>query len=94
MPSVVPRTKTISSAFLALMNFAARVRAASKAFVERLLNSFASPENDPAANGSHSVTLRLPKKLHQALLAEAAAEGVKLDQLCLSKLVVQLRELN
>ncbi len=40
MPSVVPRVKTISSALVALMNFAARDRAASKALVERLLNSW------------------------------------------------------
>ena len=40
MPSVVPRVKIISSALRALMNFAARVRAASNAAVARLLNSW------------------------------------------------------
>ena len=45
------------------------------------------------ANGHLALTLRLPKSVHAALLAEAAAEGVSLDQLCLSKLVAQLREL-
>lgn len=48
---------------------------------------------DLMANGNLAVTLRLPKSLHTALLTEAAEEGVSLDQLCLSKLVAQLREL-
>lgn len=43
------------------------------------------------ANGAISV--RLPRSVHAALLAEAKAEGVSLNQLCLSKLVVQLRAL-
>jgi hypothetical protein len=41
------------------------------------------------ANGAISV--RLPRSVHGALLAEAKAEGVSLNQLCLSKLVAQLR---
>jgi len=41
------------------------------------------------ANGAISV--RLPRSVHAALLAEAQAEGVSLNQLCLSKLVAQLR---
>jgi hypothetical protein len=41
------------------------------------------------ANGAISV--RLPRSVHAALLAEAEAEGVSLNQLCLSKLVAQLR---
>jgi hypothetical protein len=41
------------------------------------------------ANGAISV--RLPRSLHAALLAEAKAEGVSLNQLCLSKLLLQLR---
>lgn len=55
-----------------------------------------TPINEDISNGSNghlSVTLRLPKSVHAALLAEAAAEGVSMDQLCLSKLVAQLREL-
>jgi hypothetical protein len=43
------------------------------------------------ANGAISV--RLPRSVHAALLAEAKAEGVSLNQLCLSKLVAQLRSL-
>ncbi len=42
-----------------------------------------------SANGAISV--RLPRSVHAALLAEAKAEGVSLNQLCLSKLVTQLR---
>jgi hypothetical protein len=42
-----------------------------------------------SANGAISV--RLPRSVHGALLAEAKAEGVSLNQLCLSKLVAQLR---
>jgi len=41
------------------------------------------------ANGA--VSVRLPRSIHAALLAEAKAEGVSLNQLCLSKLVAQLR---
>src|SRR5438093_13785145 len=41
------------------------------------------------ANGAISV--RLPRTIHAALLAEAKAEGVSLNQLCLSKLIAQLR---
>jgi predicted HicB family RNase H-like nuclease len=41
------------------------------------------------ANGAISV--RLPRSVHAALLEEAKAEGVSLNQLCLSKLVAQLR---
>lgn len=41
------------------------------------------------ANGAISV--RLPRSIHAALLAEAKAEGVSLNQLCLSKLATQLR---
>ncbi len=49
--------------------------------------------NQLALNGDFALTLRLPKSVHTALTKEAAAEGVSLDQLCLSKLVAQLREL-
>src|SRR5262249_15750371 len=42
-----------------------------------------------SVNGAISV--RLPRSVHAALLAEAKAEGVSLNQLCVSKLVAQLR---
>ncbi len=47
------------------------------------------PELLATANGAISV--RLPRSVHAALLVEARAEGVSLNQLCLSKLVAQLR---
>jgi hypothetical protein len=46
-------------------------------------------EMAPSVNGAISV--RLPRSVHAALLAEAKAEGVSLNQLCLAKLVAQLR---
>jgi hypothetical protein len=42
-----------------------------------------------SANGAISV--RLPRSVHAALLAEAKAEAVSLNQLCVAKLVAQLR---
>jgi hypothetical protein len=51
------------------------------------------PGGELMTNGNQGVILRLPKSVFAALLAEAEAEGVSLDQLCLSKLVAQLREL-
>jgi hypothetical protein len=48
---------------------------------------------DLTANSQLTVMLRMPKSVHEALIAEADAEGVGLEQLCLSKLVAQLREL-
>ena len=44
----------------------------------------------PVTNGT--IIIQVPQSLHTALRAEANAEGVSLDQLCLSKLVAQLRE--
>ena len=40
---------------------------------------------------SGKFVLRLPESLHAALLAEAKAEGVSLNQLCLAKLASQLK---
>jgi predicted HicB family RNase H-like nuclease len=44
-----------------------------------------------AASGNGAIRVRLPRSVHAVLLAEAKAEGVSLNQLCLSTLVVQLR---
>ncbi|ETX06896.1 toxin-antitoxin system HicB family antitoxin [Candidatus Entotheonella palauensis] len=56
------------------------------------LQSETSPLRSPDdVNGA--ILLRLPKSLHAALFAEAEAEGVSLNQLCLSKLMIQLRAL-
>ncbi len=43
------------------------------------------------ATASGQTIVRMPKSLHAALLAEAEAEGVSLNQLCVSKLSMQLR---
>jgi predicted HicB family RNase H-like nuclease len=42
-----------------------------------------------SANGN--VSIRMPRSLHAALLREADAEGVSLNQLCVGKLALQLR---
>lgn len=60
-----------------------------------LMDSLPSPptkemaELTATANGAISV--RVPRTVHAALLAEAKAEGISLNQLCLSKLLTQLR---
>jgi hypothetical protein len=60
-----------------------------------LMDTLPRPKNNEirevvsSANGAISV--RLPRSVHAALLAEAKAEGVSLNQLCVAKLVAQLR---
>jgi hypothetical protein len=44
-----------------------------------------------AASANGAISVRLPRSVHAALLVEAQAEGVSLNQLCLSKLLAQLR---
>ena len=44
-----------------------------------------------AASANGAISVRLPRSVHASLLAEAKAEGISLNQLCLSKLVAQLR---
>lgn len=44
-----------------------------------------------AASANGAISVRLPRSVHAALLVEAKAEGVSLNQLCLSKLLAQLR---
>jgi hypothetical protein len=46
---------------------------------------------DLTASANGAISVRLPRSVHAALLAEAHAEGVSLNQLCVSKLVAQLR---
>jgi predicted HicB family RNase H-like nuclease len=43
-----------------------------------------------AANANGTVIVRMPRSLHAALLAEAKAEDVSLNQLCVAKLSMQL----
>jgi hypothetical protein len=60
-----------------------------------LLDRLPSPQlqevADLTAKANGSISVRLPRSVHAALLAEAEAEGVSLNQLCVSKLVGQLR---
>lgn len=46
---------------------------------------------DLTASANGAISVRLPRSIHAALLTEARAEGVSLNQLCVSKLVAQLR---
>ena len=43
------------------------------------------------STASGQTIVRMPRSMHAALLAEAEAEGVSLNQLCVSKLAMQLR---
>jgi hypothetical protein len=68
--------------------------------IAKLLETLPKPPVKPGASAVRSpddvngtVLLRVPKSLHAALFAEAEAEGISLNQLCLSKLLVQLRAL-
>jgi hypothetical protein len=60
-----------------------------------LMNRLASPPVkeviDLTASANGAISVRLPRSVHAALLAEAKEEGVSLNQLCVSKLVAQLR---
>jgi HicB family len=60
-----------------------------------LLDSLPAPAlkdfGELLATAHGAISVRLPRSVHAALLAEAKAEGVSLNQLCLSKLVAQLR---
>ena len=49
------------------------------------------PISERLSTANGSVSIRMPRSLHAALLAEAEAEGVSLNQLCVAKLAVQLR---
>lgn len=65
--------------------------------IMELIEGLRGERGDPApiselvsrANGV--INVRLPRTIHAALLAEAEAEGVSLNQLCVAKLCVQLR---
>src|ERR1700680_1069599 len=46
---------------------------------------------DMVASANGAISVRLPRSVHAALVAEAKAEGVSLNQLCVAKLVAQLR---
>lgn len=63
--------------------------------VHALMDTLSDPPakvfGDLLATAHGAISIRLPRSLHAALLAEAEAEGVSLNQLCVSKLAVQLR---
>jgi predicted HicB family RNase H-like nuclease len=62
--------------------------------VQDLIGSLPGPGSslDGEVSGANgTMIVRGPKSLHAALLAEAKAEGVSLNQLCIAKLSLQLR---
>jgi hypothetical protein len=71
------------------------LRSAEYKRINALMDTLPHPKNNEvkelisSANGAISV--RLPRSVHAALLAEAKAEGVSLNQLCAAKLIAQLR---
>lgn len=71
------------------------LRSAEYKRINALMDTLPRPKNKEmqelvsSANGAISV--RLPRSVHAALLAEAKAEGVSLNQLCVAKLIAQLR---
>jgi hypothetical protein len=60
-----------------------------------LLDTLPQPQvkgfQEMVASANGAISVRLPRSVHAALLAEAKAEGVSLNQLCVAKLVAQLR---
>jgi hypothetical protein len=61
------------------------------ALLDRLPQPAVKDFGELLATANGAISVRLPRSVHAALLAEAKAEGVSLNQLCLSKLVAQLR---
>jgi predicted HicB family RNase H-like nuclease len=64
--------------------------------IMQILEKLQKKSKDPGFTSSLSrangaMTVRLPRSMHAALLAEAKAEDVSLNQLCMAKLAVQLR---
>lgn len=64
--------------------------------ISALMNTLPTPEPKGVVYFRERVdadsSVRLPPALHAALSAEAKAKGISLEQLCVSKLEVQLRE--
>lgn len=65
--------------------------------IARMMDGLRDEAGDPVslvdvlANVNGTISVRLPKSIHAALLAEAKVEDVSLNQLCVSKLAMQLR---
>ena len=74
---------------------AERTAFANSAEDKRLTNLLASlptpPLKELTREASGKLVVRMPKSIHQALIAEAQEEGVSLNQLILSKLSMQLK---
>lgn len=56
-----------------------------------ILDGLPQLDHDTNRAASGKLLVRMPKSVHQALIAEAEAEQVSLNQLILSKLSLQLR---
>ena len=61
------------------------------ALMDRLPSPEAKNVGDLLATANGAISVLLPRPVHPALMAAAQAEGVSLNQLCLPKLVAQLR---
>jgi hypothetical protein len=61
------------------------------ALLDKLPHPPAKNMGDLLSTANGAISVRLPHSIHAALLVEAREEGVSLNQLCLSKLVAQLR---
>ena len=61
----------------------------------RLMDTLPQPRAkgfvEMASSANGAISVRLPRSVHAALLAEAKSEGVSLNQLCVAKLIAQLR---
>ena len=55
--------------------------------------AFTAGEGSRPADGlrQRAMSVYQPRSVHAALIAEAKAEGVSLNQLCVAKLIAQLR---
>ncbi len=60
--------------------------------IDELIDSLPEPEVGPQRHEySGKFNVRIPKSLHAALVSEAEAEGVSLNQLVLAKLALRLQ---
>jgi predicted HicB family RNase H-like nuclease len=71
------------------------IKTAEHAQISKLLSQLPDPPEQsgvpPLETASGNLHVRLPRSLHAALRAEAAAENISLNQLIVAKLAVQLR---
>jgi hypothetical protein len=71
------------------------LRTAEYKRINALMNTLPDPKKNEmkvlVSNAKGAISVRLPRSVHSALLAEAKAEGVSLNQLCVAKLIAQLR---